>query len=81
MRNRLQSLFHLPLGATPAQQQRAHSLHQLFVGISWGSDRVLAQTKNIADRLGLNTDYLTTLNDIDRPEDLSIWEKYDRQAK
>lgn len=54
---------------------------ELFVGISWGSDRVLAQTKNIADRLGLNTDYLPTLNDIDRPEDLSIWEKYDRQAK
>ena len=54
---------------------------ELFVGISWGSDRVLAQTKNIADRLGLNTDYLPPLNDIDRPEDLSIWEKYDRQAK
>ncbi len=56
-------------------------ISELFVGISWGSDRVLAQTKNIAERLGLNTDYLPPLNDIDRPEDLSIWEKYARQAK
>lgn len=49
---------------------------QLFKDISWGSDRVLEQTTNIANKLGLNFDYLTTLNDIDRPEDLYIWEKY-----
>ncbi len=49
---------------------------ELFVGIDWGSDRVLRQTTNIANKLGLEFDYLTTLNDIDRPEDLYIWEKY-----
>ena len=49
---------------------------ELFADISWGSDRVLTQTKDIANKLGLSVDYLTTLNDIDRPEDLFIWEKY-----
>ena len=49
---------------------------ELFIGISWGSDRVLAQTKEIIEQLSLNCGYLTTLNDIDRPEDLHIWEKY-----
>ncbi len=49
---------------------------ELFVGIDWGSDRVSRQTTNIAKKLGLEFDYLTTLNDIDRPEDLYIWEKY-----
>ena len=52
---------------------------QLFQDISWGSDLVLAQTTDIAKKLGLNFDYLTTLNDIDRPEDLSIWEKYQNE--
>lgn len=51
-------------------------ISELFVGISWGSDRVFTQTTNLANQLGLNCGYLTSLNDIDRPEDLSIWEKY-----
>ncbi len=54
---------------------------QLFKDISWGSDRVLTQTTNIANKLGFNFDYLTTLNDIDRPEDLYIWEKYQKRLK
>jgi hypothetical protein len=49
---------------------------ELFKNISWGSDRVLAKTEAIAQRLGLNIAYLTQLRDIDRPEDLSIWQKY-----
>lgn len=49
---------------------------ELFKNISWGSDRVLAQTEAIAQRLGLNIAYLPQLRDIDRPEDLSIWQKY-----
>jgi hypothetical protein len=48
---------------------------ELFVGINWGSDRVLAQTKDIANRLQLNTHYLPILNDVDLPEDLSIWQR------
>jgi len=36
---------------------------------------VLAKTQEIADRLGLKTKLLEELNDVDRPEDLPIWEK------
>ncbi|AFZ37799.1 Protein of unknown function DUF2064 [Stanieria cyanosphaera PCC 7437] len=49
---------------------------ELFKNISWGSGRVLAQTEAIAKQLGLNIGYLPQLRDIDRPEDLSIWQKY-----
>ncbi len=52
------------------------SLPELFQNIDWGSDRVLNQTKVIADKLNLSTHYLPTLADIDRPEDLIIWQKY-----
>ena len=51
---------------------------QLFEDISWGSSKVLAQTNYIVSKLGLNCDYLATLNDVDRPEDLSIWQKYQK---
>ena len=50
---------------------------QLFNNINWGTDAVLKQTKAIADELNLNTHYLTTLPDVDRPEDLAIWQKYE----
>jgi len=43
---------------------------QLFQGISWGSDRVFAETVEIAKSLGLSIGYLPILRDIDRPEDL-----------
>jgi len=46
---------------------------QLFNDISWGTERVLPQTLTIAERLGLNYSLLDTLNDVDRPEDLSVW--------
>lgn len=49
---------------------------ELFVGIDWGSDRVLTQTQEIAARSPLNIYYLPVLNDVDRPEDLSIWTKH-----
>ena len=49
---------------------------QLFQNISWGSDRVLHQTSEIARELQLRFDYLPTLADVDRPEDLVIWQKY-----
>lgn len=48
----------------------------LFNNIDWGTDRVLNQTKNIAQQLKLNIHYLTTLSDVDRPEDLAIWQKH-----
>ena len=52
------------------------TIPKLFENIDWGTDRVLNQTKAIADKLDLKTKYLATLSDVDRPEDLSIWQKY-----
>jgi rSAM/selenodomain-associated transferase 1 len=46
------------------------SLPELFSGINWGTDEVLAQTRAIAQKLALNIAELPTLTDIDRPEDL-----------
>ena len=49
---------------------------ELFFNINWGTSKVLSQTKNIAERLSLNVGYLKVLNDVDRPEDLSIWQQH-----
>ena len=49
---------------------------KLFQNINWGTSQVLAQTQNIANSLNLNTAYLPMLRDVDRPEDLFIWQKY-----
>jgi len=45
---------------------------ELFTGINWGTSEVLQQTVKIAKNLKLVVSYLTTLSDIDRPEDLEI---------
>ncbi|MDY6939021.1 MAG: TIGR04283 family arsenosugar biosynthesis glycosyltransferase [Cyanobacteriota bacterium] len=47
---------------------------KLFAGIDWGGDRVLAQTVAAAESLGLSIAYLAPQADIDRPEDLAVWE-------
>jgi uncharacterized protein len=49
---------------------------ELFEGIFWGSSMVLAQTQIIAQKLQLKVHYLPILSDVDRPEDLPIWQKY-----
>ncbi len=46
----------------------------LFDAIPWGSDRVLSATREKVDALGSQVVLLETLDDIDRPEDLVIWE-------
>lgn len=43
---------------------------RLFEGIDWGSDRVMAQTRECLSELGLRWVELPTLWDVDRPEDL-----------
>lgn len=53
----------------------------LFVGIHWGSDTVLDQTVEIAERLGLSIAYLDPLTDVDRPEDLWAWEAVRPEVK
>jgi uncharacterized protein len=48
----------------------------LFTDIAWGTSQVLQQTIKIAQRLNLSVGYLPVLHDIDRPEDLHLWEKF-----
>ena len=45
---------------------------QLFAGIDWGTDLVLEQTLTAARRLGLDTQQLVVLDDVDRPADLDL---------
>jgi len=53
---------------------------QLFKGIKWGSGEVLAQTIQIAGALGLSFLLLKSLADIDRPEDLHIWQEVKKSS-
>lgn len=46
----------------------------LFEKIPWGSEKVLDQTLSRARAAGLSTALLPKLCDVDRPEDLPVWE-------
>ncbi len=48
---------------------------ELFMNIDWGSSQVLHQTVEIANQLNLSYHYLPQLADVDRPEDLLIWQQ------
>ncbi len=50
----------------------------LFAAIPWGTDRVLALTREKIGSPGLGLILLETLSDVDRPEDLPLWERYHR---
>lgn len=47
----------------------------LFAGIAWGQETVLCETQKRAEELGLATSLLTMLSDVDRPEDLPVWQR------
>ena len=47
----------------------------LFSGITWGEHDVLKKTIKIAMGLGIDYFLLDELDDVDRPEDFSIWER------
>ncbi|BAY88583.1 hypothetical protein NIES3275_05610 [Microchaete diplosiphon NIES-3275] len=51
------------------------SIPQLFANIDWGTSQVFSQTLDIAQQLNLSRADLPTLVDVDRPEDLPIWEQ------
>ena len=52
------------------------SVERLFAGIPWGGPGVLAaSTAAAAGGAGLSVRLLRTLSDVDRPEDLTVWEK------
>ncbi|BAZ31743.1 hypothetical protein NIES4074_42160 [Cylindrospermum sp. NIES-4074] len=48
---------------------------ELFLNIEWGTTQVFPRTVDIAQKLKLSPIYLPPLADVDRPEDLPIWEK------
>ena len=47
----------------------------VFKAISWGTPEVLEQTHRIARTLGLRVLFLDPVQDVDRPEDLHVWQK------
>ena len=49
---------------------------QLFEGIPWGTDQALEKTVHIARDLQLRVSLLDPLEDVDRPEDLPVWERF-----
>lgn len=52
----------------------------LFQGIDWGTAAVLQQTVTVATSLNLDITFLEPLTDIDRPEDLEIWQRIKAQT-
>ncbi len=48
---------------------------ELFRGIPWGTDRVLADSLAVLQRRGCKPALLDPLEDIDRPEDLPAWRR------
>ena len=55
---------------------KATAIRQLFRDISWGSDRVLLETKQRADDLNFRVHLLQKLHDIDTPDDLKHFHNY-----
>jgi len=53
----------------------ARAIPHLLAGIPWGTRQVMELSRERAARLGLSVTLLPTLADVDRPEDLSVWEK------
>ena len=53
---------------------------QLFQDIAWSTDRVWEQTIAIAQQQNLSIGSLSPLDDVDRPEDLAIWERVSQSS-
>ncbi|MGD9236468.1 MAG: TIGR04283 family arsenosugar biosynthesis glycosyltransferase [Desulfobacterales bacterium] len=58
----------------------ANTYGRLFEGIDWGSDKVMAQTLQLASALGLDLTCLESLADVDRPEDLPAWQQAQKEV-
>ncbi|MBP1716021.1 MAG: hypothetical protein H6Q42_4224, partial [Deltaproteobacteria bacterium] len=54
--------------------QRA--IPQLFQEIPWGTEEVFRKTQQIAKAARLSYSLLPSLPDVDRPEDLSVWQRH-----
>ena len=49
---------------------------QLFQGIPWGTGEVFQKTREAAKAAKLSYALLPSLPDVDRPEDLSVWQRH-----
>jgi uncharacterized protein len=52
-----------------------HPLSALFQGVPWGTATVLAESLRILHGAGIKPELLVPLDDLDRPEDLAVWER------
>ena len=48
---------------------------ELFQGVAWGTETVLARSLQILERMGISPARLQPLDDLDRPEDLAAWRR------
>lgn len=62
------------IGLSPAALAEASAA--IFLGMDWGTSAVLAETCRRLERLGLSYRLLAPLDDVDRPEDLHVWERH-----
>lgn len=53
---------------------------ELFEGLAWGGEDVLAKTMQIAEAHGLSVASFPVQHDVDRPEDLHHWSEVYRQT-
>ena len=53
---------------------------EIFQAIPWGTDQVFSGTCAALKRVGLRWTELPTLRDIDRPDDLPVWERLKHNA-
>ena len=49
--------------------------HELFDGIPWGTEEVLERTLEAARARGIRAELLDRLDDVDRPQDIPVWER------
>ncbi|SDJ74010.1 TIGR04282 family arsenosugar biosynthesis glycosyltransferase [Billgrantia gudaonensis] len=54
---------------------------RLFDGIDWGTDRVMAQTRQRIETLGWRLACPAMVWDVDRPEDVERWQREERLAE
>jgi rSAM/selenodomain-associated transferase 2/rSAM/selenodomain-associated transferase 1 len=66
------------IGVQKGSWPRANPI--LFENIAWGTGEVLSQTLLAADKMGLSHMLLEILDDVDRPEDLDIWQRESQKA-
>jgi rSAM/selenodomain-associated transferase 2/rSAM/selenodomain-associated transferase 1 len=58
----------------------AETYPRLFNDINWGADKVLSQTMQTAMESGLRFILLESLGDVDRPDDLHIWQEVKKSS-